>query len=72
MAQEPAYGQRKSPPMTPEEREVAVRTKAAELQPNAEPDMQLILYAEVLLDAILYGRSGAGELFPENWRRRAS
>ncbi len=70
------YGQRRSPAMTTEEREVAVRLKAEELQPEAPLEMQLVLYAELLLDMIVMGsslrprsrRAARIMLVPPSWR----
>ncbi len=69
MAQERQDGERRTRGMTPEERETAVRKKAAELQPNAEPEMQLVLYAEALLDAIVEGGDCGISILPSNWYR---
>lgn len=52
MAQQHDYGERRRPTMSPEQREIAVRAAAAARQPNADPEMQLVLYAEALLDVL--------------------
>lgn len=65
--------------MKPEEREVAIRVKAAELQPNAEPEMQLILYVAALLDLLNLSVDHDDEMIamapnltPYRWRRGVS